>query len=120
MIVQRTDEPDRVSNAAVLALAPTITLSPTQATPGNIDLTVTSAPMIQTGQRMSLLFRDGEFVAAPLTLPTDQIVFTLPNVPVGQAGDYIVRLRIDGVDSIPIDRQATTPQFAASQILKVA
>jgi hypothetical protein len=119
VIVQRSDEPDRVSNAVPLSLAPTITLTPTQAAPGSIQLTLTSAPMLQPGQRVSLLFRDGEFVAAPLTLPVDQSVFNLPNVPAGQAGDYVVRLRVDGVDSIPIDRQAATPQFAVNQILKV-
>ena len=119
VIVQRTAEPDRVSNAVPLSLAPTIMLSPTQAAPGTIQLTVTGAPMLQPGQRVSLLFRDGEFVAAPIAQKTDQSVFTLPNVPAGQAGEYVVRLRVDGVDSIPIDRQATTPQFASNQILKV-
>jgi hypothetical protein len=120
VIVQRANEPDRVSNVVTFALAPTITLSPTQAAPGNIQLTVSSAPMLQPGQRVSLLFRDGEIVAAPITTKTDQSVFTLPNVPAGQAGEYVVRLRVDGVDSIPIDRQAATPQFASNQILKVS
>jgi hypothetical protein len=118
--VQRTDEPDRVSNAVTFSLAPTITVSPAQAAPGNIQLTVTSAPMLQPGQRIALLFRAGEIVAAPLTTKTDQSVFALPNVPAGQAGEYVVRLRVDGVDSIPIDRLAATPQFASTQILKVS
>lgn len=120
VIVQRTDEPDRVSNAMPFSLAPTITLSPTQAVPGNIQLTVTSAPMIQPGQRVTLLFRAGESMTAPVTQPTDQSSFNLQNIPAGQPGEYVVRLRVDGVDSIPIDRQAATPQFASNQILKVA
>lgn len=120
VIVQRAAEPDRVSNAVTFSLAPTITLSPTQAAPGNIQLTVTSAPMLQPSQRVSLLFRDGEIIAAPITVKTDQSVFNLQNVPAGQVGEYVVRLRVDGVDSIPIDRLAITSQFASNQILKVA
>jgi hypothetical protein len=120
VIVQRTDEPDRRSNSIVFALAPTITLAPTQATPGNIALTVTSAPMIQPGQRASLLFRNGEIVTAGVNQASEQLTFNLPNVPAGQAGEYVVRLRVDGVDSIPIDRQSVTPKFASNQILKVA
>ena len=32
---------------------------------------------------------------------------------VREAGDYVVRLRVDGVDSIPIDLSGTTPKFAS-------
>ena len=59
-------------------------------------------------------------VAAPITVKTDQSVFSVQNVPAGQAGEYVVRLRVDGVYSIPIDRQAATPQFAGNQVLKVS
>jgi hypothetical protein len=119
VISQRTEEPDRVSNMFVLALAPAISLSPLQAAPGNIRLTVTTAPMVQPGQRAALLFRNGESVAQPVAQPTDKLVFDLKNIPAGQPGEYVVRLRVDGVDSIPIDRQGLTPKFADNQILKV-
>lgn len=118
--VQRGDEPARASNALAFALAPTISLSPSTAAAGNIQLTLTSAPMLRQGQRVSLLFRDGEIVAPAITQPTDQVIFNLQGVPAGQPGEYVVRLRVDGVDSIPIDRQAAMPKFASGQILKVA
>ncbi|MEO7913047.1 MAG: DUF4255 domain-containing protein [Roseiflexaceae bacterium] len=114
--VQRADQPDRISNELPFALAPTITLAPTNAPAGDIALTVTCAPMIRPEQRVSLLFRDGEIVAAPRTVATNSLTFDLTAIP---AGDYVLRLRVDGVDSLPLNRQAATPAFAANQRLKV-
>ncbi|TAH49047.1 MAG: DUF4255 domain-containing protein [Chloroflexota bacterium] len=117
--VKRGEEVASSSNALMLALAPTITFTPTSAAAGNIQLTVTSAPLIQPGQRASLLVRDGEIVATASTQPEANLTFNLNNVPKSNPGEYLVRLRVDGVDSIPLDRQAKTPKFVDSQILKV-
>jgi hypothetical protein len=108
--------PDRISNEIAFSLAPTITFAPTTAAAGDIALTVTCAPMVRPDQRASLLFREGEIVAPTRTAATDSLTFDLKAVP---PGEYVVRLRVDGVDSLPIDRQATTPAFAANQKLKV-
>jgi len=117
--VKRGEEVASSSNALMLALAPTITFTPTNAAAGNIQLTVTSAPLIQPGQRASLLVRDGEIVATASTQPEANLTFNMNNVPKSNPGEYLVRLRVDGVDSIPLDRQAKTPKFVDSQILKV-
>ena len=119
VIVQHSREAERHSNSLAVALAPTIALEPLEAAPGNISLMVATAPMIQPGQRVALLFRDSEIVAATALEPTDQLVFDLQNIPAGQLGEYIVRLRVDGVDSIPIDRGSAVPRFADDQRLKV-
>jgi hypothetical protein len=120
IVSQGADEPDRPSNSLAFTLAPTINkLSPPRAASGNIQLTVTCTPMIRPEQQVVLLFRDGEIVAPNVTEATDTLVFTLPSVPVGQPGEYVVRLRVDGVDSLPVDRKATTLVFADNQILKV-
>ncbi|MCL4705848.1 DUF4255 domain-containing protein [bacterium] len=116
VMVKRNGEPDRFSNELAFSLAPTIRISPTAARAGDIELTVTCAPMVQPEQRVSLLFNNGEILAKPITAKTDQPKFGLTAV---AQGEYVVRLRVDGVDSIPIDRQATTPQFADDQKLKV-
>jgi len=107
------------SNALMLALAPAITIAPTTAAAGDIDLTVTATPMIQVGQRAALLFRDGEIVAPQVAQPEANLKFKLKGVPKSNPGEYVVRLRVDGVDSVPLDRQAKTPKFADTQILKV-
>ena len=107
------------SNALMLPVAPAISIAPTNATAGDIDLTVTATPKIHVGQRASLLFRDSEMIAAAVTQPESNLKFKLKNVPKSNPGEFFVRLRVDGVDSVPIDRQSTTPKFAASQILQV-
>ena len=107
------------SNALMLPIAPTISLSTTNAAAGNIPLGITVAPKIQPEQRVVLLFRNSEIIASAINPPTNNLNFTLNNVPAGGSGEYVVRLRVDGVDSIPLDRQAKTPKFAALQILKV-
>jgi hypothetical protein len=114
--LKRTGEPDRISNEVAFSLAPTIALSPATTAAGDIDLTVTCAPMVRPDQRVSLLFREGEIMAPAFTAPTNSLTFELTAVP---PGDYVVRLRVDGIDSLPIDRQAATPTFADDQKLKV-
>jgi hypothetical protein len=113
---KRADQPDRISNELPFALAPTIAIAPTTAAAGDIALTVTCAPMVHPKQRVSLLFRDGEIIASPHAAATSSLTFNLTAVPVSE---NVIRLRVDGVDSLPIDRQAATPAFDANQKLKV-
>jgi hypothetical protein len=42
----------------------------------------------------------------PLTVPPTTITFAVPDV---TAGSYLVRLRVDGVDSIPVVYTGTPP-----------
>jgi len=36
-----------------------------------------------------------------------------------EVGQYLLRLRVDGVDSVPLDPLADTPQFDEAQKLEV-
>jgi hypothetical protein len=58
--------------------------------------------------------------AAPATPPTstNQLVFQFP-VTAAEAGDYWVRLRVDGVDLALVDRTVRPPQFDASQKITI-
>ena len=91
------------SNALPFALAPRITLTPLAALAGTIALTLTCAPRLRAGQQVHLILGDRQFAPdtvdtpADMTLPTT-LSFTVPDV---EAGNRIVRLRVDGVDSIP-------------------
>jgi Pvc16 N-terminal domain len=92
------------SNALPFALAPRITLTPLAALAGTLVLTLTCAPRLRDGQRVHLILGDRQFapdsVATPpgdLTLPST-LTFTVPSV---EVGSRVVRLRVDGVDSIP-------------------
>jgi hypothetical protein len=113
VIASRAGEPDRSSGELPFPLAPTITLS-ALAGP-NLTLTVNSIPDVQPEQRVSLLV--GEREVPPTAHPTpDTLEFDLLGLPKGTS---VVRLRVDGVDSIPIDLTGPTPQFAADQMVTI-
>ena len=96
--------PAMASNEVAFALAPQITVSPASAPAGTVNLTVTCEPRVVTGQRVLLVFGDRQAEPDSITNPGDptqptSLAFTIPGV---GAGSYVVRLRVDGVDSIPV------------------
>ncbi len=109
-----------VTNALPLLLAPRITnISPpnpiSRDASGNATLTLTASPRVPPTQTATLLIADQEIAAEPRTIDTDPLQFEISNAPV--VTDAVVRLRVDGVDSIPFERTGTPPrfQFATNQ-----
>jgi hypothetical protein len=49
---------------------------------------------------------------------TDQLIFTF-HIDPSEVGEYLMRLRIDGVDSVPLDPASDVPKFADDQKLEV-
>lgn len=124
LVVRRIGLPAMVSNEVAFALAPQITVSPTSAVPGTVNLTLTCEPRIVTGQRVLLLFGDRQLEPDSVTNPSDTtqpttVVATIPSV---LADSYVVRLRVDGVDSIPVAYTGTppVPSFDPLQTVTVA
>ena len=110
--VDLPDLPPLVSNAASVALSPSITVAPNVsdgATASGAALTLTCSPRMRESQRVRLLFADRQLEPTGVTnpdptSPTFQqtpttLTFDVPDVP---PGTYTVRLRVDGVDSIPV------------------
>lgn len=115
-----------LSNAVVVAVAPAITVTPRAAdgpaAPGG-TLTVTCAPRVQPDQKVWLLLAGRQVAPATLTTPADPslpttLTFEVPDVP---AGSHPVRLRVDGVDSIPVtyDGDPPLPAFDPDQQVAV-
>ncbi|MDD0857527.1 hypothetical protein NHF46_06625 [Arthrobacter alpinus] len=113
-----------MSGAVGLALSPTITLSPHAPATVSVGDTVTlkCSPRIGDGQNIVILC--GEASVAPdsvdnpasgdpgfASTPTT-ITFTAPNA---GAGTHPVRLRVDGVDSIPVTFTGAVPAFDSAQ-----
>lgn len=117
--IARAGDQIRTTNSVPIALAPTITLEPTNAAPGDLTLTVTVQPDVLPEQRAALLFGAREIPAPPRPAPTDTLTFNIPDL---TTGDYVARLRVDGVDSIPYEIGGTPPrlQFASSQTVQIA
>lgn len=118
-VLARPGVPAVTSNSATLALAPTITVSPRAqdgpAAAGS-TLTLTCAPRVQPGQRVALLLAGRQVAPASLTNPDPAsptyaqtpttLTFDVPDAP---AGTHPVRLRVDGVDSIPVSYAGDPP-----------
>jgi hypothetical protein len=124
LAVRASGSPALISNELVFALAPRITVTPRAAAPGAVNLTVTCSPRIVARQRALLLFGDRQAEPASISTPADDtqpttLTFTLPAV---EAGTYLVRLRVDGVDSIPVLYAGTRslPSFDPAQRVTVA
>jgi hypothetical protein len=104
--------PPLVSNAVAFALAPAITVTP-NSTGGTVapgaTLTVTCSPRARQEQRLQLLLGDRPLEPTGFTNPDPasptfaqtptSLTFTVPPV---DGGRYTVRLRVDGVDSLPV------------------
>lgn len=126
--LERPNVPPWITNSVALPLAPQITVSPlnvvlTGDPAQQIDLDVTCAPNVRAAQQIALLFGDAQL--APLAPPSPPphpgdpsgLRFRVPPV----AGTYVVRLRVDGVDSIPIVRDAHgVMQFDPNQTVTLA
>ncbi|MDE2300840.1 MAG: DUF4255 domain-containing protein [Burkholderiales bacterium] len=115
----RVSEPGRPTwgtNSVPMALAPSITVTPLAQAPGTLNLSVTCTPRLRSDQhaQVRLLFGAIEALPDSITTPGDPtqpstLAFTIPGV---AAGGYAVRLRVDGVDSLPVKFAGTPPSFA--------
>lgn len=117
VVVQKPSETYfRTTNQLSFALAPKIAVTPANAPGPNITYTVTSSPEVWPDQNASLLLNDQEVLADPHATQTATLTFHAQNL---TAGAYFVRLRIDGVDSLLVNKTMTPPQFDTSQQVTV-
>jgi uncharacterized protein DUF4255 len=111
VVVQRGST-ERTTNELPLQLAARVTaLAPPNPIPrdgsGDVTLTVTCTPQVRAAQRAVVVVADREVMADPHAVSTGTLTFVLRDAPV--VAGAIVRLRIDGVDSLPFKRQALPP-----------
>ena len=111
----------RTTNELPLVVAPEITLpflpaSIASATLAGAGITLGCTPEVRPGQRASLVLGQHEAVAQPFAAPAGTLTFRFAGLP---AGDYLARLRVDGIDSRIIDRTAVPPAYFTNRIVKV-
>jgi hypothetical protein len=112
VIVTKAGQPDRSTNEFPLQIAPVVSnINQQSPSPGNVTLTLTCSPEVQPGQRVSLLFGNLEILAQPFAAQTGTFDFEVT----AANGDYFLRLRVDGVDSLLVDRTVTPPRFDPTQ-----
>lgn len=95
---------NRTSNQLPLPFSPKISNVTATRTGGDVTLTLTFGPLMRSTQRASVLVEDREVEAQAHAAGTGTLQFSIQGVPA--ITNAIVRLRIDGVDSLPFRRQA--------------
>jgi hypothetical protein len=125
--VSQPNIPDQTTNQLSFALAPQIKTDPPipdgiRDNSNNVSVTLSFSPDIFPWQRVALLLGQQEFLAPSHPTQTGILTFNLGNVP---KGEYFVRLRVDGVDSFLVDRNAdldstvSPPTFDLKQKVKI-
>jgi hypothetical protein len=118
-VALRVDEPGQPSwttNGVPVAVAPRITATPLATTAGAaFTLTLTCAPRLRALQEagVRLLVGSTELVSETIVTPVDEtqpssITFAVPAL---DAGAYTLRLRVDGIDSLPVLASGSPPVF---------
>jgi len=117
LLVQRPGETfQRTTNQLSFALAPRITVTPASAVGPNITYTANCSPQVWPAQLASLLLGDQDIAADAHAAQTATLTFDAQNL---SAGSYFVRLRVDGVDSLLVNKAVTPPQFDPTQQVTV-
>jgi hypothetical protein len=115
-LVRGADPAPVATNAFPVTIAPQVS---GLATPvnvdasGNLTLTPTCSPQVRSSQTVSLLLGGIEAFAEPFDGATATPTFVFRALP---PASYRVRLRVDGVDSVIVDRSASPPAFVGLQI----
>ena len=109
----------RTSNALPVALAPQVTSFPPVAAArdgaGTVSVTIACEPAVRVGQPVALLLDTREAAAEPFNADTQQLTFRFADAPPA-GGTPLVRLRVDGIESVAVNRAARPPVFFNQRI----
>jgi len=120
--VLRPDETEiRTTNSYPLMLAPTLDIGTSTAIRDTetraVSIELHFTPQVRPSQKISLTAGGYEAKStAVITSPVTQLDFIYPTL---ADGNQWLRLRIDGVDSLLVDRAAQPPQFNSSQYMVI-
>lgn len=110
----------RETNVAAMLLAPEPQLPPTtisrDAETRRVTVTLDVTPDVHPAQEAQLTLGGDSAVADPISAPDSSLTFHLGDVP---PNAQWVRLTVDGVDSLLVDRSAEPPTFDPSQSMTV-
>lgn len=104
---------EQASNLLPVVLAPriaSIAPNPAVRAGGSVTLTVGCRPKVLTSQSATLLLADRQVPAHPHAAATATLSFVIDAAPV--LAGQVVRLRVDGIDSLPFFYDAASGSFA--------
>jgi hypothetical protein len=113
-------QPDRVSNELPLAVASKVTVPPgplRRDAAGTVTVALTCSPVVGLRQAVFLLLGDRQIALdAAVVLPSGNLSFVVADA---QPGGYFIRVRVDGVDSLLVNRSSAVPVFDPSQRVEI-
>ncbi len=122
IMINKAGQQDRTTNvlplpvaAQILGIAPPNPV--TRDGFGDATLTLTSNPQMRPEQRTALLLGEREVLAEDHLLQTDTLEFIIEDAPVG---NFHIRLRVDGIDSLLVDRSVSPPVFDSAMEVTIA
>ncbi|MCA8952964.1 MAG: DUF4255 domain-containing protein [Planctomycetes bacterium] len=102
------------TNALPLAVAPEVAIDGVVSTGNARDINVQVSPAVLGSQAAVFVLGSNAAPAATFTGPAQTLAFHFDDVP---AGTYPFRLRVDGIESVLVDYEATPPAYLATQRL---
>jgi hypothetical protein len=119
--LQRPGETEiRTTNSLPLMLAPAVDIaasnSSRDAGSGVVTVQLVFTPEARAPQDVRLIAGGHEAKPVDLSSQTGSLDFAFPDL---AAGNQWIRLRVDGVDSLLVDREAQPPEFDATQHLVI-
>ncbi|MFL6005899.1 MAG: DUF4255 domain-containing protein [Gaiellaceae bacterium] len=119
-LVRPGEAKPRESNVAAMLLAPEPQLPPTtvtrDGTTRRVTVTLDVKPQVRPAQDARLTIGGTTGIADPHAAATSTLTFQLGDVP---SGNQWVRLTVDGVESLLVDRAAEPPAFDSTQSVAV-
>ncbi len=120
-LVRPGETQPRRSNRLALTIAPKILGLPLtvdhDGISGTASFTLHFTPALRQGQHVVLILGQQEYEPQPYESPAVSLDFVIKGAIVEPAPGYLVRLRIDGIDSPIIDRTVNPPQFLPQRIV---
>jgi hypothetical protein len=123
-VIRPAETVKRTTNTLPFAVAPQILSNPPISAVRNaseITIALACSPEVLPAQRVALLLGGDEVPAGPHPAKTGNLTFVAKDDPPGKfaPGDYFIRLRVDGVDSLLIDHSVQPPKFKSSQKVSI-
>lgn len=120
LMLQRPGETEvRSTNTQPLMLAPRLDIPASTAVRGGsgaVTLTLVFTPQVRPGQKVSLNAGGREALPSNFIAQTGSLAFVFPEL---AAGPQWLRLRVDGADSLLVNRAVTPPQFDTTQRMNI-
>ena len=120
--ITRPGQPRWTTNDVAFILAPSIGVLPNALQPpaASFEVAITAMPQVHPSQTVVVLFDDVQVPPKPLAAPADADAPSIvkADVPGSVVGFHRVRLRVDGIDSIPV-KPGGAVEFDADQSVEV-